>query len=189
MVDKHYISAQSLLDDSFRLGSLVYESGFRPSFILALWRGAAPIGIAVQEYLAYRGIQSDHISFRTSSYSGIDKQSREISIYGMNYVIKNISFDDRLLLIDDVYDTGKTIQAVIQHIKDKARRNTPNDIRVAVPYYKPSRNETSRVPDYYLHETEQWLKFPHSLEGLSEEEVAEHRPELFNILAASCQSR
>ena len=182
MAGKYYISAQSLLDDSFRLGSLVYESGFRPSFILALWRGAAPIGIAVQEYLAYRGVQSDHISIRTSSYSGIDEQSREIKIYGMNYIIKNVSFDDRLLLVDDVYDTGQTIHAVIEHIKNKARRNTPNDIRVAVPYCKPGRNETARVPDFYLHETEQWLKFPHSLEGLSAKEVAEHRPDLFAIL-------
>jgi len=184
MAEKHYISAQSLLDDSFRLGSLVFESGFRPSFILALWRGAAPIGIAVQEFLAYRGIKSDHIAIRTSSYSGIDEKSRNIKIYGMNYIIKNVSFDDRLLLVDDVYDTGQTIQAVIEHIKNKARRNTPNDIRVAVPYFKPGRNETARVPDYYLHETEQWLKFPHSLEGLSAEEVASHRPELFKILSA-----
>jgi len=52
-----------------------------------------------------------------------------------------------------------------------------------VPYYKPSRNLTGRVPDYYLHETEQWLKFPHSLEGLSDEDVAAHRPELARILA------
>jgi len=183
MAEKHYISAQSLLDDSFRLGSLVFDSGFRPSFILALWRGAAPIGIAVQEYLAYRGIRSDHIAIRTSSYSGIDEKSRNIKIYGMNYIIKNVSFDDRLLLVDDVYDTGQTIHAVIENIRSKARRNTPNDIRVAVPYYKPGRNETGRVPDYYLHETEQWLKFPHSLEGLSADEVARHRPELFEILS------
>jgi hypothetical protein len=51
-----------------------------------------------------------------------------------------------------------------------------------VPYFKPSRNLTDRVPDYYLHETEQWLKYPHSLEGLSVEEVAEHRPELYGII-------
>ena len=59
----------------------------------------------------------------------------------------------------------------------------PEDVRVAVPYYKPSRNQTDRVPDYYLHETEQWIKFPHSVEGLSEEEIRTHRPELAEILA------
>ena len=182
MVDKYYISAQSLLEDSFRLGCEILDSGFRPSFIIALWRGAAPIGIAVQEFLSYKGIDTDHIAIRTASYTGIDNQSREISIYGMNYLIKNVTFEDRLLIVDDVFDTGRTIDALINHLKDKARRNTPEDIRVAVPYYKPTRNLTDRVPDYFLHETEQWIKFPHSIEGLSDEEIKAHRPELFKVL-------
>ena len=39
-----------------------------------------------------------------------------------------------------------------------------------------------RVPDYYLHETEAWLKYPHSLEGLSASEVKSHRPEIYAII-------
>ncbi len=182
MVDKHYISAQSLLDDSFRLGAAVYDSGYKPTFIIALWRGAAPIGIAIQEFLAFRGIETDHIAIRTSSYSGIDNQAREVAVYGMNYLIKNITHEDKLLIIDDVFDTGQTIQAVIEHLRDKARLNTPGDIRIAVPYYKPSRNTSDYTPDYYLHETERWLKFPHSLEGLSDREIRQNRPELAKIL-------
>jgi len=182
VADKFYISPQSLLDDSFRLGEKIVSSGFRPSLIIALWRGAAPIGIAVQEYLAQNDIETDHIAVRTSSYTGIDSQAREVAIYGLNYLIKNVTHADRLLVVDDVFDTGHTIEALIAHLEKKARRNTPEDIRVAVPYYKPSRNLTNRVPDYYLHETEQWLKFPHSLEGLTEAEVREHRPNLFKIL-------
>lgn len=185
MVDKHYISAQSLLDDAFRLGAAIVESGFRPSFILALWRGAAPIGIAVQEYLAYSGIETDHIAVRTSSYSGIDNQSREIAIYGMNYLLKNVTHEDRLLIVDDVFDTGHTIDKMIRQIEQKSRRNAPSDIRIAVPYYKPSRNQTKREPDYYLHETKAWLKFPHSLEGLSVDEVKTHRPALYEIIRES----
>ena len=135
MVEKHYISPQSLLDDSFRLGAKIYNSGFRPSFILALWRGAAPIGIAVQEFLAYRGVETDHIAVRTASYSGIDDQTPEVKIYGMNYLIKNVTHDDRLLIVDDVFDTGYTIAAVVDHLQQKARLNTPREIRIAVPYY------------------------------------------------------
>ena len=182
MVDKLYLSPQELLDDAFRLGAMVHESGFRPSFILALWRGAAPIGIAVQEYLAYRGIESDHIAIRTASYTGIDNQSREIAIYGTNYLIKNMTHEDRLLIVDDVFDTGHTIEALIAHLETKARRNTPEDIRVAVPWYKPARNQTERVPDYFLHETDEWIKFPHSLEGLTEDEIRRNRPDLFEIV-------
>lgn len=185
MVEKQYISAQCLLDDSFRLGSKIYDSGFRPSFILALWRGAAPIGIAIQEFLAFRGVTADHIAIRASSYSGIDSQTREVAIYGLNYLIKNVTHADRLLIVDDVFGTGKTIDALIGHLRDKARLNTPDDIRIAVPYFKPSRNQTERVPDFYLHETERWLKFPHSLEGLSAQEVEAHRPALFEILSGA----
>ena len=183
MTEKRYLDAQELLEDSFRLAAQVIASGFRPSIMIAIWRGGAPVGIAVQELLAYRGIETDHIAIRTSSYTGIDGRSGEIRIHGMNYLIKKVRHDDRLLIVDDVFDTGSTIDAVVNHLEEKARLNTPRDVRVAVPYFKPSRNLTDRVPDYYLHETEDWLKYPHSLEGLTPEEVARHRPALYQIIA------
>jgi hypoxanthine phosphoribosyltransferase len=182
MSEKQYLSAQQLLEDSFRLGAEIIKDGFRPTIIIAIWRGGVPMGIAVQELLAWYGIETDHISIRTSSYSGIDGQSTEIRIHGMNYLIKNCNREDSLLIVDDVFDTGLTIEAVITRLRDKARLNTPQDIRVAVPYYKPSRNKSGRVPDYYLHETSRWLKYPHSLEGLDIDEVAANRPELYAII-------
>ncbi len=180
---KLYLNTQQLLEDSFQLAAKVYRSGFRPSFIVAVWRGGAPMGIAMQELLAYRGVHSDHITIRTSSYKGIDEQNSRVQVFSMNYLVKKLASDDRLLIVDDVYDTGKSIEAIIDTLAEKTRRNLPSDIRVAVPYYKPARNKTTRVPDYYIHETDQWLKFPHSLEGLTMEEVQEHRPELASILA------
>ena len=182
MVNKVYLDAQQLLEDSFRLAALVVKSGFRPSFIVAVWRGGAPMGIAVQELLAYYGIESDHIAIRTSSYHNIDDQRSTVQVYSMNYLVKNIRKEDRLLIVDDVFDTGRSIDAIIDTLRAKARKNTPDDIRVAVPYYKPTRSQSIRVPDYFLHETSDWLKFPHSLEGLTPDEVREHRPELHAIL-------
>lgn len=182
MTEKIYLDAQQLLEDSFRLAAMVLESGFRPSFILAVWRGGAPMGIAVQELLAYHGVESDHIAIRTSSYHDIDNQASRVHVYSVNYLIKNIRHTDRLLIVDDVYDTGRSVTAIIDEITRQARKNTPEDIRIAVPYFKPSRNQSGRAPDFYLHETESWLKFPHSLEGLTEEEVKQHRPELYKIL-------
>ena len=185
MKQKTYLDAQQLLEDSFQLAANVYRSGFRPSFIVAIWRGGAPMGIAMQELLAYRGVESDHIAIRTASYHNIDEQADNVEVYSLSYLIKKMSADDRLLIVDDVFDTGRSIEAVIAKLKVMMRRNLPTDIRVAVPYYKPDRNKTSRVPDYYLHETEQWLKFPHSLEGLTIEEVRENRPELYSILKSA----
>ena len=186
MSEKLYLSAQELLEDAFKLGAQVIRDGFQPTAMVAIWRGGTPIGIAVQEILAYFGVETDHIAIRTSSYGGgIDQRRESIRIHGLNYLVKRICDDDRLLIVDDVFDTGHTIEAVIDEIKDKARLNSPADIRVAVPYYKPSRNQTDRRPDYYLHETEAWIKFPHSLEGLTEGEIQRHRPDIFKILNGS----
>ncbi|MBT8433355.1 MAG: hypoxanthine phosphoribosyltransferase [Gammaproteobacteria bacterium] len=189
MSEKLYLSAQQLLVDSFRLGADIISDGFRPTIMIAIWRGGVPMGIAVQELLAWYGIETDHIAIRTSSYSGIDGHSTEIRIHGMNYLVKNCTREDSLLIVDDVFDTGLTIEAVIAYLQQRARLNTPHDIRVAVPYYKPSRNQTERVPDYYLYETAQWLKYPHSLEGLSVAEVATNRPELYDIIKDQLDSR
>ncbi len=181
-MNKIYLTAQGLLEDSFRLAHKVLKSGFRPSFMIAVWRGGAPIGIAVQEFLAFHGIQTDNIAIRTASYSDIDNQSREIQIFGLNYLVKNMQHTDRLLLVDDVFDTGRSMEAIIKELHRRMRLNMPEDVRIAVPYYKPSRNQTDRVPDYYVHETSDWIKFPHSLEGLSVDEIREKRPAIYEIL-------
>ena len=182
MTKKTYLSAQQLLEESFQLAARIVASGFKPTIIIALWRGGIPVGIAVQELFAYSGIKTDHFAIRTSSYGGIDQRSAEVRIHGMDYLIENATYDDRLLIVDDVFDTGHTIAAVIDHLRKRARLNTPQEMKVAVPYYKPGRNQTNTVPDYYLHETEAWLIYPHSLEGLSPEEVAENRPALYDII-------
>jgi len=181
-MNKVYLTAQSLLEDSFKLAHQILESGFKPTFIIAVWRGGAPIGIAVQEYLQFHGIHADNIAIRTSSYSGIDNQSREVKVLGLEYLVKNMQHHDRLLIVDDVFDTGRSVEAIINELSKQTRLNTPEDIRIAVPYYKPSRNQIEREPDYVVHETSDWLKYPHSLEGLSEEEMEQKRPEIYQII-------
>jgi hypothetical protein len=56
---------------------------------------------------------------------------------------------------------------------------------VAVPWFKPSRNETDMLPDFYLKETAEWLVFPHELDALTPEEMQEARPELYRIIHES----
>lgn len=188
MTDKFYIGAEELLADSFRLAQQVHQSGYEPTFIMALWRGGAPIGLAVQEYFAYRNIETDHILVRTSSYHGIDQQSRNVIIHGLSYLVKNLSADDRVLIVDDVFDTGQTINAIIETMQTQLKLNFPQDVRVAVPYFKPSRNETDRRPEYFLHETDEWLIYPHSVEGLTPAEIKAHKPDLYEVLNRHLQS-
>lgn len=176
MVEKMYIGAQELLEDSFQLAMKIFRDGFRPDFIVGIWRGGTPVGIAVQELLDYYDIKTDHIAIRTSAYEGINRMSRQIRVHGLQYIIDNVDSENSLLIVDDVYDTGLSIDAVLETLKDKARRNTPRDIRIAVVYYKPGNNKTDRAPDYYIHETDKWLIFPHELTGLTREEIFKNKP-------------
>jgi hypoxanthine phosphoribosyltransferase len=181
-IKKKFISAQELLEDSMRLGIKVLQSGFKPHFIVAIWRGGTPVGIAVQELLDYFGVKTDHIAIRTSYYTGINQKGEQIRVHGLGYVVKNANAEDALLIVDDVYDSGRSVQALIASLKEDARKNTPADIRIATIYYKPSNNKTNQIPDYYLYETDAWLVFPHELNGLSAEEINEYKPRVAELL-------
>src|SRR5438477_12229272 len=100
-IDKMFISAESLLRDSMELALQVVRSGFRPTFLVGIWRGGAPIGIAVQEILEYNGFECDHVSIRTSSYTGIDQQTRTVRVHAVDYLVSSLNAEDQLLLIDD----------------------------------------------------------------------------------------
>lgn len=178
---KIFISADQLIEDSFKLAINIYESDFRPDFIVGVWRGGAPVGIAVQECLDVLGVKSDHIAIRTSSYTGIGQRGKTVKVHGLNYLTKRLESEHKLLIVDDVHDSGLSIDHTIKDLKRACKKNTP-EIRVATPYFKPSNNQTDRVPDYYIHESAEWLVFPHELEGLTADELRENRPQLAHII-------
>ena len=179
-MDKVFISAQKLLEDSFELALKIYDSGFRPDYIVGVWRGGAPVGIAVQELLHVLGVESDHIAIRTSSYDAIGERNKNVKVHGLTYLIKRLEAEDSLLIVDDVHDSGLSIQQTIVDIQKACKKNTP-EIRIATPYYKPKNNKSGRTPDFYVYETDEWLVFPHEFDGLSTDEIRENRPELTKI--------
>lgn len=183
-VAKTYLNAEDLLRDSFQLAINILKSDFRPNFIVGVWRGGTPIGIAVQELLDYYGVESDHIAIRTSSYIGMQQQ-KTVKVHGLEYIIENINAEDSLLIVDDVFDSGRSIEAVMRDLNLKCRKNMPEDVRIATVYYKPTRNKTSLKPDFYCRETDEWLVFPHELKDLSIEEIEQNKglklPEIPNL--------
>lgn len=183
MVDKRYISAEELLIGSYKLAAKIINDGFLPDFIVAIWRGGTPVGIAVHELMLYCGIKSDHIAIRTSSYLGVEHRDKDVDVYNLDYLLEHIRAEHKLLIVDDVFDTGKSIQAVIAELESAAQDRMPREFRIATPYFKPSKNLTDRMPDYFNDELDDWLVFPHEICGLLPEEIARHKPELTNILA------
>ena len=175
MVEKQFIQPQELYLDSCRLAKKILDSDFRPTFIVALWRGGTPVGCAVQEFLEYKGVRTNHISIRTSAYEGIEKASRQIRVHELSYLTREANAEDKLLLVDDVFDSGRSLEAVIRDLRKKSRLNAPREIKIATVYYKPGNNKTELTPDFYLYSTDKWLVFPHELVNLSQEEIVEHK--------------
>ena len=183
---KRFVAADDLLTDSFRLAAAISDSGFRPDFLVGLWRGGSAVGIAVQEGLEFLGVKTDHIAIRTSyrgaaSYDEMVSKADSIRVHGLQYLLENLCSHHSMLIVDDVYSTGSSVKAVIDQLAQKTRRNLPHDIRIATVWYRPG-EKTLRVPDYYVHETDEWLVLPYELSGLSVEELRANRPELGSIL-------
>ena len=179
---KTAIAANDLLLDSFQLAANIHRAGFRPDFLVGLWRGGSAVGIAVQEGLDHFGIKTDHIAIRTSyrgqaSYSQMVDKAGAIRVHGMQYLLENLCAEHSLLIVDDVYSTGSSVNAVIEQLSAKTRRNLPHDIRIASVWFRPT-DRTLRRPDYFVHETQDWLVLPYELSGQTIAELREQRPEL-----------
>ena len=185
-MNERFIAADDLLRDSFQLAANIYEAGFKPDFLVGLWRGGSAVGIAVQEGLDYFGVKTDHIAIRTSytgarSYSQMVSKADSIRVHGLQYLLENLCSHHSMLIVDDVYSTGSSVNAVVEQLTRKTRRNLPHDIRIGTVWYRPT-EKTLRTPEYYVHETRDWLVLPYELSGFSIAELQENRPGMAGLL-------
>lgn len=185
-MNERFIAANDLLEDSFQLAANIQEAGFEPDFLVGLWRGGSAVGIAVQEGLDYFGVKTDHIAIRTSysgarNYSQMVSKGEAIRVHGLQYLLENLCSHHSMLIIDDVYSTGSSVNAVINQLQKKTRRNMPQEIRIGTVWYRPT-EKTLRTPDYFVHETNDWLVLPYELSGFSVDELKASRPTMAPML-------
>ncbi|MCB1697215.1 MAG: hypoxanthine phosphoribosyltransferase [Pseudomonadales bacterium] len=186
-MNKQYITPQQLLEDAFTLACQVFESGFRPSVIVGVWRGGTPVAIAVHELLHVLGVEANHAAVRTRSYTGIGQREQKVEVDGLDSLVGELRREDSLLLVDDVHDTGLSLQQIVADLGRACADQTPR-IRIATPYFKPGSNRTGRNPDYFLHSTDNWLVFPHELAGLTLDEIRDNKPEMAALLPRLAQT-
>ncbi len=176
MAEKEYISANELVRDSFLLASRIYESGYRPDVILVLWRGGTPVGVVVHEFLLYKGVETYHTAVKAVSYTGIEKRTMPV-IEHMDAVLERIDAGARVLVVDDIFDTGNTLKEVSACLRGKV-----SDVRFATLYYKEGTNETDIEPDFYLRKTRDWIVFPHELMDLTLDEIRSKDAFVYNLV-------
>lgn len=177
MDKKIYLDSQDFLRDSWRLARQVLDSGWQPEVLLALWRGGAFTGVAVHEFFKVSGLAVRHMPVKCSSYTGIGTSNEEVVFTHADSVLAALKPGMKVLVVDDVFDTGRTAAAVHEKLE-----KIGCEMKMGCVYWKPTKNLTPYKPDFYVKTVDSWIVFPHEVDGLTREEIAEKDPVLAQLL-------
>ena len=198
-MNKEFISCDTIRDDTLKLAHKMYtEDGFVPDIIYASLRGGAYMANVFSEY--YKMVKLNlnerpvfYAAVVARSYGYLRNQSR-VMVDGWTYSPKFLRSGDRILLVDDIFDTGKTVNALGEIIMQKGIPR--EDLKIVVYDYKvPLYKDDEPLPvqpDYYCRRhvlksenDERWIHYNcHEFLGLSAKEIDEQfkDPEVRAIL-------
>jgi hypoxanthine phosphoribosyltransferase len=128
------------------LASKIKKNGFKPEVIVGIARGGWPPARIMSDLLENPELANVKAEF----YLGVAKTKNE------PVITQPVSVSVRgkkILVVDDVADTGKSLRLVRSHLKEQGA----TDVKIATIYYKPWCVVT---PDWYERETSHWIVFP-----------------------------
>lgn len=182
---KEFLSYRSIRNNAIKLAYRIYRSGFIPDVIYVSLRGGAYLGNVISEYFKLVRKNARPVYYAAvvaRSYSNI-KEQQQVQVEGWTYNPEHLRQGDQVLIIDDIFDTGRTINHLVEIVMAKGipRR----DIKIAVHDYKIRKYLPQQMPvhpDYYcrLHVLESekddfWIHYSsHELVGLTAEERENH---------------
>jgi len=128
------------------LANRVRKSEFKPDVLLGISRGGWPPARVVSDLLENPNIANMKIEF----YVDIGRTSKRPVI--TQPISVNVH-KKKVLIIDDVADTGRSLEVARRHLTRKGA----SQIKIATIYCKP---HSIVKPDYYMKETSAWVIFP-----------------------------
>lgn len=196
---KEFLPYDLVRNNALKLAHRIHEDGFVPDVIYVSLRGGAYLGNVISEY--FKIVRADerpvyYAAVVARSYTDIRKQER-VMVDGWTYAPEHLRTGDKVLLVDDIFDSGKTINRLAEIILEKGIPR--KDLKVAVHDYKYFHDKKDQLPiqpDYWcrkhdlsIHEEDRWIHYmSHELVGLSRAELEEHYykddPELRTVLDA-----
>lgn len=193
---KEFLRYDTVRNDSIKLAYRIHQEGFVPDVIYVSLRGGAYMGNVISEYFKIVRRNQRPVFYAAvvaRSYTDIHKRER-IMVDGWTYSPEYLRSGDKILLVDDIFDSGRTINHLVEIITEKGIPR--EDVRVAVHDYKV-RTFTSETlpisPDYYCRKVvvespdeDNWIHYmSHELVGLDLREIETHYgedPEVQKIL-------
>ena len=180
--NKIFIDPLTVRNNGIRMAYQMWQDGFIPSMIYVPLRGGAALGNIISEVfkLLVPEAPAMYCAVAAHSYQGFSEEAQGVHIDGWTTAPQAIRPVDRVLLVDDIFDTGKSANALWSIIQNFHSQN----IRLAVHDYKEylCRPPLPKVPDYFSvhHKIERedddfWIHYcSHELYGLSAQEREEH---------------
>jgi uncharacterized protein len=179
---KEFVPAELIRDNALSLGQRIRDDGFVPDVIYVSLRGGAYLGNVISEYfkLVRKGQRPVfYAAVVARSYTDIHTAER-VMVDGWTYSPEYLRSGDKILLIDDIFDSGRTINHLVEIILEKGIPR--EDIKVAVHDYKVRTFESESLPihpDYWCRRhvidsesEDSWIHYlSHELVGLSPDEI------------------
>lgn len=128
------------------LADKIRKNGFKPDIIVGVSRGGWPPARVLSDLMDNPNLANVRAEF----YLGVAETKGEPTL------TQPVSVDvagKRVLVVDEIADTGKSLKLVKEHIVKQGAR----EVKIATVYYKPWSIIT---PDYYEKETSRWVVFP-----------------------------
>ncbi len=197
---KEFLEYNVVRNNAIKLANRIYKDGFIPDVIYCSLRGGAYMANVISEYFK---ILSKEEKFHPVLYAGVVARSysdiakhTKVFIDGWTYPPENLRPGDKILLVDDIFDTGKTINCLTETLINS--RGIPrDDIKVVVhdyKYFTYFKEQLPIQPDYWCRKFEitkpednLWIHYlSHELVGLTDKELEDNYykddPELRDIL-------
>ena len=182
---KEFLPYDQVRNNSLKLAHKIYLDGFEPDVIYVSLRGGAYIANVISEYfkIARKDVHPVlYAAVVARSYTDIRQRDR-VMIDGWTYSPEHLRHGDKILLVDDIFDTGRTINYLVEVLLEKGIPR--KDIKVVVHDYKYFTYHEEQLPiqpDYWCRkftitkpEEDRWIHYmSHELIGLSNEELEKH---------------
>jgi len=120
------------------------KRGFSPDLIVGVARGGLIPAVWLSHLLGDKPLRFIHVKY----YKGMDLRKKKPELLADVGRLKG-----KVLVVDDVADTGTTLEFVAKHIKRKGAK----DVKVATIAMKP---HSTFKPDFFVFETDKWIVFP-----------------------------
>jgi len=194
---KEFLPYEMVRNNALKMAHRIYHDGFIPDVIYVSLRGGVYLGNVISEYFKVVQRRERPVYYAAvvaKSYVGI-RESDEVKVEGWTYLPESLRTGDKVLLVDDIFDSGKTINHLANMIMEKGIPR--KDLKVAVHDYKYFYNKADQFPiqpDYWcrkhelsIKDEDMWIHYTsHELIGLTRDELEKHYfkqdPELRDVL-------